>query len=166
MAGGSRELLGLAFSRAEAPCVDSPPPAKRLRLRRAGRCVVCARDLAVGDEAVWHREVRQVTCVGCPLDEVAVAEGKAGASALREYKRRHQRREDHAREKLGGFGVLLARVVDEPTSTKASRQGANGEVRSAARLAKHLEGGPGRGNGFRYRQEPRTWTLGSPASCS
>jgi hypothetical protein len=31
-------------------------------------------------------------------------------------------------------------MIDEPTSTKVWRQGAHGEVRSAARLAKHLDG--------------------------
>lgn len=39
-------------------------------------------------------------------------------------------REDHAREKLAGLGVLLARVIDQPTSAKVWRQGANGEVGS------------------------------------
>ncbi len=89
---------------------------------------------------MWHRDIRRVTCVGCHLDGVAVVEGQAGASALREYERRHQGRENHAREKLGGLGVLLARVIDEPTSTKVWQQGGNGEVRSGARSAKHLEG--------------------------
>lgn len=113
---------------------------KRLRLRRADRCLACDRELAVGDEAVWHRDIRRVTCVGCRVDGRAVDEGTAGASALREYERRHRRREEHARERLGGLGALLARVIDEPTSTKVWRQGANGEIRSAARLAKHLDG--------------------------
>lgn len=126
--------------RAEAPDMDSPARSKRLRLRRAGRCLVCEHAFAVGDEAVWHRDIRQVTCVGCHLDGRVVVEGKAGASALREHERRRQRRENHAREKLGAFGVLLARVIDEPTSTKVWRQGAHGEVRSAGRLAKHLDG--------------------------
>jgi hypothetical protein len=71
---------------------------------------------------------------------VHVSEGRAGASALREYERRRQRREDHARDKLGGLGVVLARVLDEPTSTKVWQQGGKGEVRTGARLAKHLEG--------------------------
>lgn len=121
-------------SRAEAPDMDSPGRSKRLRLRRAGRCLVCEHELAVGDEAVWHRDIRQVTCVGCRLDDGAVLEGNAGASALREYERQHQRRENHARKKLGTLGALLARMIAEPTSTKAWRQGANGEVRSAARV--------------------------------
>jgi nuclease-like protein len=113
---------------------------KRLRLRRADRCLACERELAAGDEAIWHLDIRRVTCVGCHVADTAVVEGQAGGSALREYDRRHRRREQHARERLGGLGALLARVTDEPTSTKVWRQGANGEVRSAARLAKHLGG--------------------------
>jgi hypothetical protein len=104
--------------------------------------MVCKRDLAVGELAIWHRDLRQITCVGCPVDAGPVVEGTAGASALREYERRHRRREDYASEKLGGLGVVLARGIDEPTTTKVWRQGGDGEVRSAARFAKHLEGTP------------------------
>jgi hypothetical protein len=120
--------------------MDARSSSKRLRLRRADRCIVCERELAVGCEAVWHRDLRQVTCVGCDLDRSEVVVGEPGASARREYDRRRQRREEHARSKLGTLGVLLARVIYEPTSTKVRRQGAKGEVRTAERLSKHLEG--------------------------
>jgi len=120
--------------------VSASASKKRLCLRRPDRCAVCGRELAAGDAAVWDRVSRTVTCLGCDLGEAPVVEGRAGASALREYERRRQRREQHAREKLGGLGVLLARVIDEPKTTKAWQQGGNGEVRAGARLAKHLEG--------------------------
>ncbi len=113
---------------------------KRLRLRRPDRCLVCERELPAGHEAVWHRDLRRVTCVGCELDPSEIFAGDPGASALREYERRHRRREAHAREKLGRLGVVLARVVDEPTSTTVWRQGGQGEVRTAARLTTHLNG--------------------------
>lgn len=113
---------------------------KRLRLRRPDRCLVCERELPAGHEAVWHRDLRRVTCLGCQLAGLEISAGDPGASALREYERRHQRREDHAREKLGRLGVVLARVIDEPSSTTVWRQGGRGEVRTAARLAKHLDG--------------------------
>jgi hypothetical protein len=64
--------------------------------------------------------------------------GQAGVSAGREYERRRQRREQHARAKLGGLGGFLARVIDELDSTKAWKRGAQGEARTAARLEKHL----------------------------
>ncbi len=113
---------------------------KRLRLRRADRCGVCSAELAVGQVALWHRDTRTVTCITCDKRMIPAGDGDPGSSALREYERRHQRREDHAREVLGGLGVLLSRVIDEPSSTKVWRQGASGEVRTAARLAKHLAG--------------------------
>jgi len=112
---------------------------KRLALRRADRCAVCDRELAVGDQAVWDPVSRTTTCVGCDLVEAPVLDGQAGASALREYERRRRRREQHAREKLGALGALLARVIDEPQSTKVWQQGSQGEVRTDARLAKHLD---------------------------
>jgi hypothetical protein len=64
----------------------------------------------------------------------------AGASALREYQRRHDAREQHAREKLGRLGGLLAKVSEEPSSTRAWQQGGNGEARAGARLEKLLDG--------------------------
>jgi hypothetical protein len=94
----------------------------------------------VGDEAIWGRASRTLTCIGCDLADVPVVEGQPGASALREYERRHLAREHHAREKLGGLGVLLAKVIDEPRSTKVWKQGGRGEVRTGERLAKHLDG--------------------------
>jgi hypothetical protein len=44
------------------------------------------------------------------------------------------------RDKLGGVGSFLGRVADEPSSTRAWQQGANGEVRVGARLEKLLDG--------------------------
>ena len=113
---------------------------KRLRLRRADRCSVCSDQLDIGAEAIWHRDTRTVTCTACAGKVGQLFEGQPGASALREYNRRHQRREDHARQALGGPGVLLSRVIDEPSSTKVWRQGADGELRAGMRLAKHLTG--------------------------
>lgn len=117
---------------------------KPLRIRRPGECVVCRRQLAVGEQAIWNRDSRTLTCLACSAappstPPPAVSEGEAGASALREYERRHAKREDHARDKLGAVGVVLARVVDQPQSTRAWQQGANAEIRTGNRLAKHLK---------------------------
>jgi hypothetical protein len=144
--------------------MDSRPSFKRLRLRRADSCVVCGLKLDVGQEALWYAGPRVVSCVGCRLEGPVVVdspavvdtptfaeppvvvegppvlEGEAGASALREYERRRRKREEHARAKLGALGGVLARVVDEPQSTRAWKQGAKGEVRAGARLAKHVKG--------------------------
>jgi hypothetical protein len=73
-------------------------------------------------------------------DDTPIEAGAAGASANREYERRSQRRKQHAKEKLGGLGVLLAHVIEKPQSTRAWQQGANGEARAGARLARHLDG--------------------------
>lgn len=115
---------------------------KRLRLRRADRCRSCERELDAGEEAFWDRSSRTVACLACGEERVEIAAGEPGASALREYERRRLRREQRARQKLGGLGSLLVRVTSEPQSTGAWRQGARGEVRVGARLAKHLDGHP------------------------
>jgi len=93
--------------------------------------------------AWWDPAVRTVTCLGCVASATPVEPvdpGLAGASSLREYQRRHDAREQHAREKLGGLGGFLAQVIEEPSSTRAWKQGGNGEVRVGARLEKLLDG--------------------------
>lgn len=112
---------------------------KRLHIRRPGDCVVCGRQLAVGEQAIWDRASGTLTCLACAAPALPpVGEGQAGASALREYERRHGKREQDARERLGGFGVFLARVIEEPQSTKAWQQGGNAEARTGNRLTKLL----------------------------
>jgi len=59
---------------------------------------------------------------------------------LREYERRHREREEYARGQLGQFGALLAKLINEPQSTRAWKQGGDGEVKTGLRLKKHLEG--------------------------
>lgn len=119
---------------------------KQLRLRRADQCRVCSAELPVGTTAIWDPAVRTVTCLGCHSSVAAagpgapIDPGQPGASALREHRRRQDAREQRARDKLGGLGVLLAKVIDEPPSTRAWQQGGTGEVRVAARLEKLLDG--------------------------
>ena len=118
----------------------APPDGwKSLRLKRPDRCTVCQLDLAAGNQALWHKSLRVVRCLGCTPQPPEVAQ-VPGLSAQREYDRRRARREDRAREKLGSPGVLLARVIDEPQSTTAWKKGAEGEIRVAARLEKLLAG--------------------------
>jgi hypothetical protein len=119
--------------------VASEDGSKRIRLRRPDHCLVCGSELRVGQEAIWHRDVSRVSCLGCSSAPAPDAR-RAGTSALREYERRRQRRQEHARERLGAFGGFLARVIEEPTSTKVWKQGGDGEVRTASRLEKHLAG--------------------------
>jgi hypothetical protein len=109
--------------------VESSP--RSLRLRRPDHCVSCGHELVVGDRGEWDPGRRVVTCLVCVKsreDSVAVEfdPGVPGASAQREYDRRHARREDQAREKLGVLGVAIARRLDEPASTKAWARGAKG----------------------------------------
>ncbi len=81
-----------------------------------------------------------MTCLGCSLDHEHVVAGEAGASALREYERLKQGREDYARRKFGVLGVALARVIDPPARTQAWKRGGEGERRVGARLEKRLAG--------------------------
>ena len=84
--------------------------------------------------------------MGCSGPEVTagptapIDPGQPGASALREYQRRHDARDQRARDKLGGVGAFLVKLTDEPSSIRVWQQGGNGEVRVGARLEKLLDG--------------------------
>jgi hypothetical protein len=125
---------------ADAVLISATRPTKQLCLRRPDQCRVCSTELPVGTMAIWDPIARTVTCMGCSGPEVTagpaarIDSGKAGASALRKHQGLHEAREQRAREKLGGLGAFLAKVIDEPSSTRVWQQGGNGEVRVAARL--------------------------------
>lgn len=133
---------------------------KRMRLRYAGVCHLCGRELAAGQIAVYERAGRRVRCISCPADapeqptQAAPAwsapleqihsataptgpeleEGTAGASARLEYERRRDHREQRIRTKHPRLGGLILALSDEPQSTRAWERGAIGEEQLAARL--------------------------------
>jgi hypothetical protein len=107
-----------AGSVADLWLVASKRGSRSPRLSRPDRCAVCDLALAVGELALWHPGPRLVTCSGCSLDQPKVIEGPPGGSAQREYDRRHRQREEHARQKLGGLGVAVARMIDEPRAPR------------------------------------------------
>jgi hypothetical protein len=116
-----------------------------MRLRFAGTCRVCGVALPERIEAVYERTTKTVRCLDhseseCPpvrtaipsLPEVGV--GTAGASARREFERRHRAREDRVRAKHPKLGGVLLALGEDPQSTKAWDTGAIGEERLGARL--------------------------------
>jgi hypothetical protein len=115
---------------------------KRLRLRFAGRCVVCSTELATGTLAAYEPTSKTVRCLTCrgTDPEAVVDAGTAGASAQREYERRKALREARVKKRVGNLlgGVLVA-LTDEPQSTRAWDRGAWGEQK----VAEALEGVPG-----------------------
>lgn len=139
-AESSPTALEVCAREADDAFVSGRARPRRMPLRYPDRCAACQADLPAGTTATWHPGPRVVTCLECQLEGVPVDPGIAGASARREYDRRHTAREDHARQKLGKAGVLLARVIDEPQSTRAWKAGAAGEERAGKRLTELLAG--------------------------
>ncbi len=92
---------------------------KQMKLRYAGVCRLCGRELAARSEAIYERLTKTVRCVVCPhssadpadmpeadssvLDTTA-EQGNAGASARREYERRKAKDEDRLRQRWGKLG--------------------------------------------------------------
>jgi len=108
---------------------------KLLRLRYPATCASCGGALAKGTEASWNRETKTATCVNClgaPEAAIAAAagtieRGDPGASAAREWRRRHDRREQAVRSRYGRLSGVVLALSDDPHSTAAWAYGANGE---------------------------------------
>jgi hypothetical protein len=108
-----------------------------IRLRYATVCSRCGRGLPSGSRGVWNREARKAICIECfDADRVLspgeaeapeLDRGEAGASAARRYTALHDRRERHARNKLGRFSGAYLALTSEPQSTRAWAVGAKGE---------------------------------------
>ena len=135
-----------------------------MRIRYAGRCRTCDRQLPAGTVAVYERETKTLTCLQChpeqqsesskivapgapePFDmpkneqpgstpgDSEAFPGVAGASAQREYERRKNAREMRIRKAHPLAGGLILALSDEPQSTKAWATGARGEERLGHRL--------------------------------
>ena len=144
---------------AEAHEVDTVA-ARYIRLRWAGSCRQCGRDLPAGVSA-WHdKSTRSVTCASCvtahvhadlgialaeppdttPQPPAASNRGVAGAGARAKYERLRASREAHARDRFGTLGVIAAGLSGDPQHVAAWKTGAEGEERLAARLSKLLRG--------------------------
>lgn len=111
------------------------PDDKRMRLRYAGTCRLCARELSAGADAVYERVSKTVRCVNCAAGATECDPGSAGASARREYERRRDNRGQRIRADHPKLGGLILALTDHPQSTKAWERGAVGEELLARRLA-------------------------------
>ncbi len=120
-----------------------------MRLRYAGRCRMCEIELPAKSDAIYERVSKTVRCLTCLSAPEVVAEephsateepprevdpGVPGASARREYERRHARREHRIRSEHRRLGGLILATSDDPQSTRAWDTGALGEERLGARL--------------------------------
>lgn len=81
---------------------------------------------------------KRTACLNCAAPTPTLTQGRPGQSALREYERRSQRREDRAREAAGGLGVAVAHLTCEPQSIRAWKQGGEGERHVGQRLTELL----------------------------
>lgn len=119
-----------------------------MRLRYAGTCRICNAPIPARAAAVYERDTKTVRCLR--HDEAAAASGPEtaagaaapppvdvgvpGASARREFNRRHQVRQQRVRAKNPKLGALILALSEDPRTTKAWDTGAVGEERLGNRL--------------------------------
>lgn len=130
---------------------------KRMRLRYAGVCRICDRELPARTDAIYERLTKTVRCLThdtspdtatsprsspAPTDgasdpiaaTAAVDPGFPGASARREFERRRATREDRIRGRHPKLGGIILALSEDPQSTTAWDTGALGEERLGKRL--------------------------------
>jgi hypothetical protein len=134
-----------------------------ISLKRGGVCRQCHAAVAVGERAWWAPGQRTVICLWCrPEADAAVAaleildtdypdvsggcagdaesptldRGVAGGSAMREFERRHARREERIRSEWGRLAKVALFFSEDRQSTRAWARGATGETKLAESLAK------------------------------
>lgn len=117
-----------------------------IRLRYPATCAGCARPIAAGESAHWDREHRAATCATCLglLTETpaAAVPANAGAGASAQAVRDQSRiaREERARSRWGGLGVLAVQLFGDTREERNWAKGARGERVVAQRLEKQLRG--------------------------
>jgi hypothetical protein len=129
--------------------------AKIISLRFADECSTCGTHLEPPTKAMWDRDAREATCLHCVLsnqDRQTIDEalleaigvpkkpdsGHAGASAQREYERRHDKREAELERRFGRMASVVKFLVDDPQSIRAWAEGSEGERQLAAGLTRRI----------------------------
>jgi Nuclease-related domain len=114
---------------------------KGMKLRYPGTCRVCSAELPAKTEALYERSTKTIRCIEHGLSSAfptgpneAIDPGIPGASARREFERRHARREQRIRAAHPKLGGLIHALTDDPPSTKAWDTGALGEEQLGHRL--------------------------------
>ena len=123
-----------------------------IRLSHAGMCEQCGAGVPVGDWAWWRRGNPLVLCTACrpvepqhedggPTSSIEnrrslIDVGVAGGSTMREYERRHVKREERIRTRWGRLAGLVLALSDDPVSTRVWERGSVGESKLAAALGK------------------------------
>jgi Nuclease-related domain len=126
-----------------------------ISLRFADECSTCGAHLAPSTKAHWDKESHEATCLQCVLDRQASQtidealleaigvpkkpdSGTAGASAKREYERRHEKREAELDRQFGRFSGVVKFLIDDPQSIKAWAKGSEGERQLAEGLTRRV----------------------------
>ena len=118
-------------------------------------CSTCGTHLPPSTKAMWDREAHEATCLQCVLDkkdsqtiDEALLEaigvpkktesGVAGASARREYERRHAKREAELEARFGRLAGVVNFLIDDPQSARAWAKGSEAERQLAEGLTRRI----------------------------
>jgi hypothetical protein len=126
-----------------------------ISLRFADECSICGTHLSPSTKAQWDREAHEATCLPCVLlgqetqtidqallEAIGVPmkpdSGTPGASARREFERRHAKREEELDQRFGRMSKVVKLLIDDPQSIRAWAQGSEGERQLAEGLTRRI----------------------------
>ena len=118
-------------------------PMRMISLKREGTCAACGGAVPTGATALWDPGAKTVTearCIAAALPPAPGARSTAGASARREFERRHQRREERIDVRWGKLAGAVKFLSDDPASTTVWAKGAEGEALLGAALERYMGG--------------------------
>jgi hypothetical protein len=132
---------------------------RRLKLRYADVCAICAVDLPPGTEAEWDRTTKTATCIVCLEEPAPVVSGPAGGSARAMADRHRSEREAKTNAIKTAHPILgrLALAIDPlPDRGKPWEKGAIGEERFGTKLDELSRARAGKVLVLHDRRIPRT----------
>src|SRR5262249_11435468 len=100
----------------------------------AGRSTTCLTCCPAPDGSATGKRGAPTTALGDALETGTTPSGSAGASALREYERRHTRRAERIDQRWGRLAGVVKFLSDDPQSIQAWAKGSEGERRLATSL--------------------------------
>ena len=114
-----------------------------IKAKKISPCEVCNRKVPAGEAIFWSRARSVIRCEADRPIELNEGDGNvvgvAGGSARKKYKSKANWDEDAVNRRFPKIGRLFNLLNDDPQSTMAWKQGAEGEEAVGALLAKYAQ---------------------------
>lgn len=139
---------------------------KLMKLRYAGTCRICGRDLPAKGEAVYERDTKSVRCVSCPSPEGPSDSGRESLGSGAHDSVEPDVAEDFRVERVGAKEIVETAAQDESQLAKAGASARREYERRRAKDEQRIREKWGRLGGIAValsdeRQSTKAWAVGA-----